>query len=91
MVDVEGKEPGQAVLRARRSLLELPSSPEKGTEMLSYLAKFQTKVAALRDDRGATAVEYGLMVALIAIVIIVAVRALGTNLSSLFNTVSTSV
>ena len=59
--------------------------------MLSHLAKLQTKVAALRDDRGATAVEYGLMVALIAIVIIVAVTLLGKNLSSLFNNVATSV
>ena len=66
-------------------------SPMKGTVMLSRLVKFQVKVAALRSDRGATAVEYGLMVALIAIVIIVAVTALGTNLSALFNTVATKV
>ena len=59
--------------------------------MLSRLVKLQVKIAALRSDRGATAVEYGLMVALIAIVIIVAVKALGTNLSSLFTTVSNSV
>jgi pilus assembly protein Flp/PilA len=59
--------------------------------MLSRLVKFQVKIAALRSDRGATAVEYGLMVALIAIVIIVAVKALGSNLNSLFTTVSTSV
>jgi len=46
----------------------------------------------IRDnDRGATAVEYGLMVALIAIVIIVAVKLLGTNLSTLFNKTATSV
>ena len=46
----------------------------------------------IRDnDRGATAVEYGLMVALIAIVIIVAVKLLGTNLSTLFNRTATSV
>jgi len=38
--------------------------------MLSRLVKFQVKVAALRSDRGATAVEYGLMVALIAVVIL---------------------
>jgi pilus assembly protein Flp/PilA len=66
-------------------------SPMKGTDMLSRLVKFQVKVAALRSDRGATAVEYGLMVALIAIVIIVAVTLLGKNLSGLFNTVATSV
>ena len=59
--------------------------------MLAHLVKFQVKVAALRSDRGATAVEYGLMVALIAIVIIAAVTLLGTKLSGLFNTVATSV
>jgi pilus assembly protein Flp/PilA len=37
------------------------------------------------------AVEYGLMVALIAIVIIVAVTLLGGNLNSLFNKVANSV
>jgi len=59
--------------------------------MLSHLVKFQAKLAALRSDRGATAVEYGLMVALIAIVVIVAVSLLGKNMSTLFNTVATSV
>ena len=44
-----------------------------------------------RDEEGATAVEYGLMVALIAIVIIAAVTLLGTNLSSKFNQVATIV
>jgi pilus assembly protein Flp/PilA len=63
----------------------------KGTVMLSLLVKFQARAAALRSDRGATAVEYGLMVALIAIVIIVAVTLLGTNLSSLFNDVASKV
>ena len=59
--------------------------------MLSRLVKFQVKAAALRSDRGATAVEYGLMVALIAIVIIAAVIVLGENLSTLFDNVATSV
>ena len=52
--------------------------------MLSYLVRLQVKAAALRDDRGATAVEYGLMVALIAVVIIAAVSLLGSNLSTMF-------
>ena len=69
-------------------LLVLTSSPKKGTEMLTRLVKIQSK---LNSDRGATAVEYGLMVALIAIVIIVAVALLGSNLSSLFQKVATSV
>jgi pilus assembly protein Flp/PilA len=41
-----------------------------------------------RSDKGATAVEYGLMVALIAGVIILAVTTLGGNLRDLFNTVA---
>ncbi len=44
-----------------------------------------------KDEEGATAVEYGLMVALIAVVIIGAVTLLGTNLSAKFQTVATSV
>ncbi len=60
--------------------------------MTAAMTKVLVKArAALSEDRGATAVEYGLMVALIAVVIIVAVIALGTNLSSLFSKVSTSV
>jgi pilus assembly protein Flp/PilA len=59
--------------------------------MHARLLKFQTKVLGLRDDQGATAVEYGLMVALIAIVIIAAVMLLGSNLNNLFQTVAVSV
>ncbi len=40
------------------------------------------------DQEGATAVEYGLMVALIAAVIIVAVTALGTGTRDTFNNVA---
>jgi len=43
------------------------------------------------EDRGATAVEYGLLVGLIAVVIIVGVSALGTNLTGLFNKSASSV
>lgn len=44
-----------------------------------------------KSEKGATAVEYGLMVALIAVVIIVAVALLGTKLSTLFTTVAGSI
>lgn len=55
------------------------------------MTKALIKLQQLRSEKGATAVEYGLMVALIAIVIIIAVALLGTNLSTLFNKVATSV
>ena len=60
--------------------------------MLSLIATLQTLGFAakerLRDEKGATAVEYGIMVALIAVAIIIAVTALGTQLTDLFNTVT---
>ena len=48
-------------------------------------------VSVRRDEKGATAVEYGIMVALIAVVIIVAVTLLGGNLNSMFNDVGCKV
>jgi pilus assembly protein Flp/PilA len=45
----------------------------------------------IRDEEGATMVEYGLLVALIALVAIVGVTLLGTKLSALFTTVAGSV
>ena len=44
-----------------------------------------------RKERGATAVEYGLMVGLIAVVIIVAVTTLGTKLTALFTGVGSKL
>jgi Flp pilus assembly pilin Flp len=41
-----------------------------------------------QDERGATAVEYALMIGLIAVVIIVAVTTLGTSLTTLFESVA---
>ncbi|WP_082592511.1 MULTISPECIES: Flp family type IVb pilin [unclassified Phycicoccus] len=55
------------------------------------MSKHITKFRALLTERGATAVEYGLMVALIALVIIVAVALLGTNLSTIFHDGATSI
>jgi pilus assembly protein Flp/PilA len=41
-----------------------------------------------RDEEAPTAVEYGIMVALIAVVIIIAVQTIGTDLNTTFNKVS---
>jgi pilus assembly protein Flp/PilA len=45
----------------------------------------------LSEDRGATAVEYALMVALIAVVVILAVTFLGTSTSTKFSQVGSAV
>jgi pilus assembly protein Flp/PilA len=42
----------------------------------------------IRDRNGATAIEYGLIAALISVVIIAAVTLIGTRLSSTFSTVA---
>lgn len=45
----------------------------------------------LNNESGATAIEYGLIAALIAVVIIVAITTVGTNLTTTFNSVATSL
>ena len=45
----------------------------------------------LRDEQGATAIEYGLIAALIAVAAITAMQSLGNNLNTTFNKVSTSL
>lgn len=45
-------------------------------------------VNILKDENGATAIEYGLIAALISIAAIAAIRAVGGNLTNTFNDVS---
>jgi len=45
----------------------------------------------LRNEAGATAIEYGLIAALIAVAAITAMQSLGNQLSTTFNTVSTDM
>ena len=56
------------------------------------LARRINLVPIVRDDRRAvTAIEYALIAALIAVVIIGALSLLGTNISTTFNTVSSEL
>lgn len=52
---------------------------------------FADRIERAEGDKGATAVEYGLMVALIAVVIIAGVTLLGTNLLNIFNRIAAAV
>jgi pilus assembly protein Flp/PilA len=47
--------------------------------------------ALSRDERGATAIEYGLIAALIAVAAITAMTSLGNQLTTTFNNVSTNM
>ena len=51
--------------------------------------KFFNKM--LRDEQGATAIEYGLIAALIAVAAITAMQSLGSELTTTFNTVKTKM
>ena len=45
----------------------------------------------IRDEDGVTAIEYGLIAALIAVVIIISVTAVGTNLVTVFEAIGTAL
>ena len=51
----------------------------------------QILVNILKNNDGATAIEYGLIAALIAVAAITAFQTVGSNLSSIFDTVATDL
>jgi pilus assembly protein Flp/PilA len=55
---------------------------------LQNLIRAAAEARPIRSETGVTAIEYGLIAALIAIAIVAAVTQVGTRLSTLFNTVS---
>ena len=59
--------------------------------LLSLYTQLQNRLSDLRNERGASAVEYGLLVALIAVVIITAVTLLGGNLDQIFNKIAEAI
>ena len=55
--------------------------------MKQYLISIATRSGRV-DESGATAIEYGLIAALISVAIVGALTTVGTNLSSVFNTIA---
>lgn len=53
--------------------------------MMKHIVRF------MQEDEGTTAVEYGLMLALISAALIAAVQLLGTNLTTRFNAVAATI
>jgi len=56
--------------------------------MLTFLNNLS---ALAKDERGVTALEYGLIAALIAVAIVTSVTALATKLSTTFNSIATAL
>lgn len=50
-----------------------------------------TLLATLKDDSGATAIEYGLIAALVSVAAITALTTMGSSLKSMFEAVSTAL
>jgi pilus assembly protein Flp/PilA len=50
-----------------------------------------TVIRFFKDDEGVTAIEYGLIAGLIAVVIIAAVKLTGTQLTAVFNAVANAI
>lgn len=60
--------------------------------LLNYICAKVEVLRAMRDDeRGVTALEYGLIAALIAVVIIVSLTYLGTSLRNMFQGIANTV
>lgn len=59
--------------------------------MMKISTVLQSAKALAKSERGATAIEYALIAALIAVAIIVAVTAVGGNVESTFNSISSSL
>jgi pilus assembly protein Flp/PilA len=86
-----GRVPGRACDTLRSPGPKWPKGT-RSAQMLKLYVSAQNRLARLaRKDSGATAVEYGLIVALIAAVIVVIVGTLGTQVSQAFSKVSANM
>jgi pilus assembly protein Flp/PilA len=61
------------------------TKPQESKVMLMFIGKL------LRDEAGPTAIEYGLIAALIAVVTIAGLTTLGTTLNARYNAIATKV
>jgi pilus assembly protein Flp/PilA len=59
--------------------------------MTKLFTKIQTRLMAKRDEEGVTIIEYALLAALIAIAAIVAIKAVGGDVSSSFSKVDSAI
>lgn len=62
-----------------------------GQMLLGLTTWLQSRIPAMQNERGATAIEYGLLAALIAAVIITVVATLGDNLVDVFDFIADEI
>jgi pilus assembly protein Flp/PilA len=73
------------VLASLRDQIQVPFMDRRYDGLMKTIHRF------LADESGATAIEYGLIAAVIALAIISAVQGVGTKLKTNFTTISTSL
>ena len=59
--------------------------------MLKMMVMFQQALRPVKNEKGAVAIEYGLLAALIALVMAVGAKILGDGLSAMFTTIGNAV
>jgi pilus assembly protein Flp/PilA len=59
--------------------------------MQNLVEKFTPEVAEASDDEGAAMVEYGLLIAFIALIALVGVKLVGTSLNTLFTNIANAL
>jgi len=78
--------------RESLKLLTQQSEKVKDMDLLHYaMAKLEVFRTLRRDERAVTALEYGLIAALISVVIATTVVTIGTNLQTKFTAISTGI
>ena len=87
--------PGPGPLCARRTLAEPDAGATPDVNVMSApptarrrTLAFAALITLIRDGRGATAIEYGLIAALIAVAAVTVMDTVGTDLSSTFRTIA---
>ena len=84
-----GRTPGKTVIRDRAlATLERRAATPRTKMMCTFLNNLR---ALVKDERGVTALEYGLIAGLIAVGIIGSVTALGAALTAKFNAVAAAL
>jgi pilus assembly protein Flp/PilA len=76
---------GNNISLMQGTAVNVKTAKKKGVRRMEKMKRF------LKDEEGVTAIEYGLIAALIAIIIIGALTTIGTNLLGKFTTIGTAL
>ncbi|MFQ5765034.1 MAG: Flp family type IVb pilin, partial [Rhodospirillales bacterium] len=86
---LQGAFRGDRIRPFQRPAKNIPSVVQELLEMTSRISRLIQRL--WQHDEGATAIEYGLIAALIAVVIIAAITLVGTDLTNVFNQVANAL